>query len=116
MDVKELIYHQIKRDGELAFVDYMHQALYSPSLGYYTSGLQKFGEQGDFITAPERTSLFGHALANQCQQIMNDLSSPIVFEFGAGSGQLCVDLLHRLEELNSLPSAYYIMEVSSSLR
>lgn len=116
MTVKELIYQQIKREGDLAFVDYMHQALYSPVLGYYSSGLQKFGAQGDFITAPERSPLFGFALANQCQQIIAILPHSKIFEFGAGSGRLCVDILKRLQSLDALPDEYLILEVSGALR
>ena len=78
--------------------------------------MQKFGPEGDFITAPELTPLFGQALANQCQQVLATLDAPIVFEFGAGSGRLCVDLLIQLERLNCLPSEYHILEVSGNLR
>jgi len=37
----------------ISFADFMHHALYEPGLGYYMAGAQKFGEAGDFITAPE---------------------------------------------------------------
>lgn len=116
MTLFERICEQIAQKGALPFSDFMHQALYTPNLGYYTAGLQKFGMGGDFITAPELTPLFGYTLANQCQQILTELNDPIVFEFGAGSGQLCVDVLTHLESLNCLPTAYHILEVSSSLR
>lgn len=43
----------IARDGSLSFMAYMQEALYAPGLGYYVSGLRKFGEGGDFVTAPE---------------------------------------------------------------
>ncbi|KTD34570.1 class I SAM-dependent methyltransferase [Legionella israelensis] len=98
------------------FVDYMQQALYAPGLGYYSSGSAKLGKAGDFITAPELTPLFGYTLANQCRQIFTHLHSPCLFEFGAGTGQLCVDLLSGLEKLNSLPERYFILDVSASLR
>lgn len=94
----------------------MQEALYAPSLGYYTAGLQKFGLDGDFITAPELTPLFGKTLANQCQQVLSELDTPIVFEFGAGSGRLCVDLLTQLEKLHCLPIEYHILEISNSLK
>ncbi|BCA97026.1 SAM-dependent methyltransferase [Legionella antarctica] len=94
----------------------MQLALYAPGEGYYSSGLQKLGKQGDFITAPELTPLFGQTLANQCQQILSTLVSPVLFEFGAGSGTLCVDILSHLEQLRCLPESYYILEVSANLR
>ena len=104
------------QQGAIPFSEFMQEALYAPNLGYYTAGLQKFGPEGDFITAPELTPLFGQALANQCQQVLATLDAPIVFEFGAGSGRLCVDLLIQLERLNCLPSEYHILEVSGNLR
>ena len=116
MTLIERIREQIAQQGALPFSNFMQQALYTPNLGYYTAGLQKFGIGGDFITAPELTPLFGGTLANQCLQILTELNDPIVFEFGAGSGQLCVDLLTHLELLNCLPMEYHILEVSSSLR
>ena len=39
--------------GWISFARYMELALYAPGLGYYTAGAHKFGEAGDFITAPE---------------------------------------------------------------
>lgn len=42
-----------KKDGWIPFSRYMEMALYEPNLGYYCSGHEKFGAEGDFITAPE---------------------------------------------------------------
>lgn len=109
------ITNQLQTKGDLPFVDYMQLALYHPTLGYYSGGLQKFGSGGDFVTAPELTPLFGFALANQCQQVLLALDKPLVFEFGAGSGRLCIDVLTRLEQLGCLPFAYHILEISPDL-
>lgn len=116
MNLLKSIRRQLEQQGDLPFVEFMQQALYAPNLGYYSAGLQKFGAQGDFITAPELTPLFGQTLANQCKQVLATLSKPLLFEFGAGSGRLCVDLLTALEQLDCLPEAYHILEVSSNLR
>lgn len=115
MNVLTSIKNQLKQ-ADLPFVDFMQQALYAPLLGYYSAGLQKLGPQGDFITAPELTPLFGQTLAHQCQEILCTLNNPLLLEFGAGSGRLCVDLLSELERQNSLPTAYHILEVSPHLR
>lgn len=116
MTLIETIKHRILEQGDIPFVEFMHLALYSPGLGYYSSCQPKFGVHGDFITAPELTPLFGYTLANQCQQVLSTLENPIIFEFGAGSGRLCIDLMRQLEALRSLPEAYHILEVSSHLR
>jgi len=91
--------------GWIAFVRYMELALYEPGLGYYAGGAQKFGREGDFVTAPELGSLFGRTLARQ----LEELAHPIL-EFGAGSGALADTLLsqHAFD--------YRIVEVSPQLQ
>ncbi|HAT8586416.1 TPA: SAM-dependent methyltransferase [Legionella pneumophila] len=116
MNLKQTLINQLKLQKEIPFIDFMQQALYAPYEGYYTSGLQKLGKQGDFITAPELTSLYGKTLANQFQQILPLLDSPVLFEFGAGTGKLCIDTLTHLEQLQCLPESYCILEVSANLR
>lgn len=106
---------QLVQQQAISFVEFMQLALYAPHEGYYSSGLQKLGKHGDFITAPELTPLFGKTLANQCQQVLSVLESPVIFEFGAGSGMLCISILEHLAEHNTLPVAYYILEVSANL-
>lgn len=115
MNLLQSLKTQIKQQGDLSFVEFMHKALYEPGLGYYSSGLAVLGKQGDFITGPEMSPLFGQSIANQCAQILPLLDSPILFEFGAGSGTLCVEILSHLERLNCLPKSYYILEVSAPL-
>ncbi|MDR1424893.1 MAG: SAM-dependent methyltransferase [Azoarcus sp.] len=101
--------------GWVPFYRYMELALYAPGLGYYTGGLHKFGEGGDFVTAPELTPLFGQALAVQAAAFMR-ASEPEVIEVGAGSGLLAVDLLLELERLGCAPERYGILELSAELR
>lgn len=116
MTLLELVHDALETKGAMPFVDFMQLALYAPQLGYYNAGLPTFGAGGDFITAPELTPLFGFTLANQCAQVLNELTNPIIFEFGAGSGRLCVDILMRLEQLNALPLEYHILDVSCHLQ
>jgi SAM-dependent MidA family methyltransferase len=101
--------------GWMSFARYMELALYAPGLGYYSGGSRKFGAEGDFLTAPELTPLFGQALARQITQILQS-SAPLVIEAGAGSGRLAADLLPALEALGALPERYCILELSGELR
>jgi SAM-dependent MidA family methyltransferase len=94
----------------------MNRALYQPGLGYYSSGTHKFGKQGDFVTSPELGDLFAKCLAQQFKQILSELSTPVIMELGAGTGQFCYDCLLELEALNCLPEKYYILEVSADLQ
>jgi len=112
----QTLQEKLAQQQGLPFNEFMQLALYAPGEGYYSSGLQKLGKHGDFITAPELTPLFGKALANQCQQIMAAVEKPVLFEFGAGTGALCIALLEHLATLNCLPEMYYILEVSANLR
>lgn len=114
MTLNALILAQIRSQQVLNFADFMQLALYAPEGGYYTLGLNYFGQ--DFTTAPEISPLFAACLANQCLDILSRLSQPVILEFGAGSGRLCIDLLLRLERLGCLPDAYYILEVSGTLQ
>jgi SAM-dependent MidA family methyltransferase len=101
--------------GWITFSRYMEMALYAPGLGYYSAGMQKFGAGGDFVTAPEISSLFGRTLARQTAQILQT-SAGDMLELGAGTGRLAVQLLTELETLEALPQRYLIMEVSAHLR
>lgn len=103
-----------EKKGWISFAEFMHKALYEPGLGYYVAGARKFGEEGDFVTAPEISSLFSQCLANQCHQIMQ--SGDSILEFGAGTGKMAADILLALEEKNSLPKYYFILEVSPDLQ
>ena len=101
--------------GAISFGEFMQEALYAPALGYYVAGAAKFGADGDFVTAPEVSPLFGSVVARQCGPVIDALGSADILEVGAGSGALAVSMLKRLAELGSLPRRYRILEVSPDL-
>ena len=103
-------------DGSIPFSRYMELCLYTPGLGYYSAGQRKFGAGGDFVTAPEISPLFGRCLANTCRTLLESLHGGDILEFGAGSGQLAIDLLGELERTACLPGRYLILERSAELR
>ena len=110
-----------KANDWIRFSDYMNIVLYEPALGYYSGGLQKFGEKGDFITAPEVSPLFAQCLANQLSETIKNLRLSTgekvhVIEFGAGSGVLAADMLLQLEALACMPEKYLIVELSAELK
>lgn len=107
--------------GRIPFSRFMEAALYAPGLGYYAAGAAKFGAAGDFVTAPELTSLFGRTLAHAIAPVLRALPAADegggeVLELGAGSGRLAADVLGELERLGALPARYSILEVSADLR
>ncbi|MBA5248633.1 MAG: SAM-dependent methyltransferase [Gammaproteobacteria bacterium] len=115
MNLEQIIKNTIIQKSEaIGFDEFMNLALYYPAKGYYTGGAQKFGEQGDFITAPETSDLFGFCLARQCAQILK--ADDDLLEFGAGSGILAAQILFELGRLDKLPRQYYILELSAELQ
>ena len=115
--VAEHICQHINEDGgSISFAEFMQQALYAPGLGYYVSGATKFGADGDFVTAPEISPLFGQVLARQTAAVLQQVDDRQIFELGAGSGVLAATILRKLSMLNALPDRYYILEVSAELQ
>ena len=114
--LQKIIKDKIKETGNISFAQFMHMSLYQPGFGYYSSGNHKFGKEGDFITAPELGELFAKSMASQFSQVITTVTSPIILELGAGTGQFAYDCLLELEKLNALPKHYYILEVSADLQ
>lgn len=116
--VARLIHDEIvQASGWLGFERFMALALYAPGLGYYSGGHRVLGlgpEDGsDFVTAPELSPLFGLTLARQLAQALQATGTDEVWEFGAGTGALAVQLLGALGER---VRRYTIVDVSGSLR
>jgi len=117
---QHLLTYVNKQGGWLPFEQFMALALYTPGLGYYSSGRQVIGQGpqdgSDFVTAPEMSPLFGQVLAKQVHEALQATQTREVWEFGAGRGTLAVQLLQALEALHSGVERYTIVELSGSLR
>ncbi len=101
--------------------EFVHHALYQPEFGYYSAGSRKFGEQGDFVTAPELGSVFAQCIARGIRRVFAELDHGTrnhanILELGAGSGQFAYDCLLALQALDAVPLRYQILEVSADLR
>ena len=103
--------------GWLPFDRFMALALYAPGLGYYANDTRKFGEMpssgSDFVTAPEMSPLFGQTLSVQVADALQATGTDEVWEFGAGSGALALQLMGALGDK---VSRYTIVDLSGSLR
>jgi SAM-dependent MidA family methyltransferase len=104
-----------EQGGAIPFPRFMELALYAPDLGYYSGGAAKLGQEGDFVTAPEISSLFGATLARAAAAIMAQ-SGPNIIEFGAGTGKLARDVLTALAGRGVRIDSYTIIELSGELR
>jgi len=116
--LRALVEESIRRAGGwLPFDRFMALVLYAPGLGYYANNSRKFGQLpssgSDFVTAPEMTPLFGQALAAQVADALQATDADEVWEFGAGSGALALQLLQSLGER---VRRYIIVDLSGTLR
>jgi SAM-dependent MidA family methyltransferase len=103
--------------GAIPFSRFMELALYAPGLGYYSAGATKFGEAGDFVTAPELGPVFAACVADAVAPVLQQLGpSALMLELGGGTGAFAQTALLRLLELDALPSRYLILEPSAQLR
>ncbi|UGB37822.1 class I SAM-dependent methyltransferase [Frateuria soli] len=113
----QLLREQIASRGPMPFAQYMERCLYAPGLGYYSAGKTKFGEAGDFVTAPELGGLFARCVANAVQPVLAMLGEQADFlELGGGSGAFAEAVLHAFAEAGTLPRRYLILEPSADLR
>lgn len=118
----------VARGGWIGFDEFMALALYTPGLGYYANDSAKFGSMpasnsagdassgSDFVTAPEMTPLFGQTLAAQVAQALQLTQTREIWEFGAGSGALALQVLQTLEALGLPLPRYSIVDLSGTLR
>src|SRR5438046_9753768 len=100
-ELAQLLREEIARAGGwLPFDRFMALALYAPGWGYYANSSRKFGQMpssgSDFVTAPELTPLFGRTLAVQVAEALAKTDTDEIWEFGAGSGALALQLIHDL--------------------
>ncbi|HEV8575270.1 MAG TPA: SAM-dependent methyltransferase [Dehalococcoidia bacterium] len=94
--LKGAIIARIEREDGITFLDFMAMALYEPGLGYYCSPGTKMGREGDYLTSPEVSPVFGAMVGRQLREMWGVLGRPGRFnvtEVGAGNGTLCHDIL-----------------------
>src|SRR5690606_36884240 len=103
--------------GAIPFSRCMELCLYTPGMGYYSAGASKFGEAGDFVTAPELRPLFAACTADAIAPVIRQLGPEAgIVELGGGSGAFAEVALKRLLALDALPARYAILEPSADLR
>ena len=92
----------IAATGPLPVNQYMAICLFDPEAGYYTSR-QPFGRDGDFITAPEVSQMFGELVAVWLRTAWDASGCPLpatFAEIGPGRGTLMKDILRTLSKLD----------------
>ena len=99
--LRDRIAAQIEADGPISVADYMALCLFDPEAGYYTNR-DPFGTEGDFVTAPEISQMFGELIGVWLRIAWDAIGRPLpvtIAEIGPGRGTLMKDVLRALSRL-----------------
>ena len=115
-DIKRLI----KTSGPLPVWRYMQLCLTHPEHGYYISR-DPLGREGDFITSPEVSQMFGELLGLWAASVWRSMGSPALLhliELGPGRGTMMADALRALRVLPPMYQALsvHLVEINPVLR
>lgn len=110
----------IKTAGPMPVWRYMQLCLTHPRYGYYIAH-DPLGRQGDFITAPEVSQMFGELLGLWAASVWREMGSPAalqLIELGPGRGTMMADALRALRVLPPLYQALsiHLVEINPVLR
>ncbi|MCB1498120.1 MAG: class I SAM-dependent methyltransferase [Bauldia sp.] len=111
---------RIRAAGPITVADYMAACLGDPEHGYYMRR-EPFGRDGDFITAPEVSQMFGELIGIWSLLAWEAMGRPAPFvlaELGPGRGTLMGDLLRaaRLRPAFAAAARVHLVETSPRLR
>jgi NADH dehydrogenase [ubiquinone] 1 alpha subcomplex assembly factor 7 len=119
-DLQKRIFEHIKQNGPITVDHYLNMALYDPKDGYYfKEGI--IGRNGDFITSPEITQIFGELIAIFIIDQWSNIDSTYdlhIIECGPGRGTLIYDILTTLKQYNIVYERTHIhlVEISPYLK
>lgn len=114
--LKARLVAQIQADGPMPVNAFMASCLLDPVAGYYTTATP-FGAQGDFITAPEISQMFGELLglwALNAWQQQGEPTSFVLAEAGPGRGTLMADMLRATAAHPTFHKAMRVVLIEAS--
>jgi SAM-dependent MidA family methyltransferase len=91
----ERLVAEIAETGPISVADYMARCLHDPEDGYYATR-PALGAEGDFITAPMVSQMFGELIGLWAVEVWRLMGSPdpfLLVELGPGDGTLMGDVL-----------------------
>ncbi|XP_028997725.1 protein arginine methyltransferase NDUFAF7, mitochondrial [Betta splendens] len=112
---------KIKATGPISVAEYMREVLTNPVTGYYVRN-NMLGPEGDFITSPEISQIFGELLGVWVISEWMGAGSPKqlqLVELGPGKGSLASDVLRVFAQLRPVLGdasvSLHMVEVSPAL-
>ncbi len=115
-NLKEYLQDLILRKGPISIARYMEACLTHPEFGYYMTR-DPLGAEGDFITAPEISQMFGEMVGLWLVDCWQKMGRPVpvqVVELGPGRGTLMADIVRTLKISPGLEAAAQIHLVEAS--
>lgn len=119
MEIKTLLFQEIRKRGYISISEFMEIALTLFPSSYYRFK-NPFSDQGDFITSPEVSQMFGEMVGiwvyNQWQ-LLGKPSPVNLVELGPGQGLLMRDLIKVIlkTEMKAALAAVYFYDVNEIL-
>jgi NADH dehydrogenase [ubiquinone] 1 alpha subcomplex assembly factor 7 len=106
--------------GPMSIAEYMRLCLTHPQYGYYVTR-DPLGADGDFITSPEISQMFGELIGLWMAAVWQQMGSPEnmrVVELGPGRGTLMIDALRAAKVVGDFHAAVvvHLVEISPKLQ
>jgi SAM-dependent MidA family methyltransferase len=118
MSLEKVIKEMIAAEGPMPIARYFELCLAHPQYGYYLHQ-EPFGREGDFVTAPEYSQMFGELVGIWCASVYEAMSKPDAFrlvELGPGRGTLMADVLRAATVMPGFRDAAEVHFVETSRR
>lgn len=111
--LSEALIERMKEEGPIPVADYMAVAN-----GHYYASHDPFGAQGDFITSPEISQMFGEMIGIWIADLWTRSKAHNVHyvELGPGRGTLAADALRAIGAQGKQPAGVHFVETSPVLR
>ncbi len=120
MNLRERLIAAIAEGGPMSVADYMTACLHDRDGGYYATR-PRLGADGDFITAPHVSQMFGELLGLWAAEVWDRLGRPPcarLVELGPGDGTMMTDLLRAARAAPGFLASLevWLVEKSAPLR
>ncbi|KAK9107761.1 hypothetical protein Syun_023772 [Stephania yunnanensis] len=108
------------RGGPISTAEYMEEVLTNPQAGFYINR-DVFGSEGDFVTSPEVSQMFGELVGVWTVCLWEQMGRPDkvnIVELGPGRGTLMADLLRGTSKVANFTKSLHahMVECSPALR